>query len=551
MSKSKKEQLIELYENLKQCTKCPISPHRCCETNNIVPGRGSVNAKLVLCGEAPGAEEDISSRPFVGQCGKMLDKMLSESDISSREVFLINTVKCLHRNTIVYFSDGTNAKIDYIVNHRINKDVICLDKFGQVTSGRICGWHKNSIEGRKFFKVGYEDCRKSPNGMVGCIVTEDHKILTKDGYKTAIQVNEKDYIATGYKDYSEGQIQLLIGSMLGDGTICKRNNTYSSVHSGKQIEYNKYKAKIFGENVEDVFSNDHYTRCKFSIKANPIIRKLRRNFYKNKKIVPYDIVKNINEFGLAIWYMDDGYSRFHKKGGFKECEIATCGFNKSELIKLQFILKRNFNINTYISKTNRLKFKKSEAYKMYSIISKYIVPSMKYKISPRFRNIKFNSNVYSEDKKCRTYYSKAVKEEYHSNDKTVFCIDVEEHHNFLTQGGIVHNCRPFERGRRGLKNRPPKQEEIKCCKSWLWNELKILQPKVIVTLGMVPTKTLLNINKKSSQLKDYMGQFHEFPHLEDCKIIPCWHPSYVMRSPAKNLPIVVDILKKARGICYD
>ena len=52
--------------------------------------------------------------------------------------------------------------------------------------------------------------------------------------------------------------------------------------------------------------------------------------------------------------MDDGFSRFTANGGFKDCEIATCGFQQKDLQKLKQILYNNFNINCRIDKSNRL-----------------------------------------------------------------------------------------------------------------------------------------------------------------------------------------------------
>lgn len=104
------------------------------------------------------------------------------------------------------------------------------------------------------------------------------------------------------------------------------------------------------------------------------------------------------------------------------------------------------------------------------------------------------------------------------------------------------SCRPYEitSSRKGIKNRPPTDKEIQSCKVWLWKELNIVQPKIILTLGMVPTRLLLKIDKKSSQLAEYMGNSYQLDYL-NAKLFPCWHPSYVLRSPKVNFPIALKI----------
>jgi hypothetical protein len=68
-------------------------------------------------------------------------------------------------------------------------------------------------------------------------------------------------------------------------------------------------------------------------------------------------------------------------------------------------------------------------------------------------------------------------------DATFFCIDVEDTHNFVTAGGVVHNCRP-------PGNRDPAPVEIENCQEYLLGQVELIQPKVICTLGNFSTKLL-------------------------------------------------------------
>lgn len=62
--------------------------------SKAVPGEGSLNARLMFIGEAPGRSEDEAGRPFVGAAGKLLTQLLEANGINREEVFITNVVKC-------------------------------------------------------------------------------------------------------------------------------------------------------------------------------------------------------------------------------------------------------------------------------------------------------------------------------------------------------------------------------------------------------------------------------------------------------------------------
>ena len=71
------------------CTRCPLSS----TAIQTVPGEGPETAGLVCVGEAPGAREDETGRPFVGQAGKLLDKILAAIGLAREQVFICNVLK--------------------------------------------------------------------------------------------------------------------------------------------------------------------------------------------------------------------------------------------------------------------------------------------------------------------------------------------------------------------------------------------------------------------------------------------------------------------------
>ena len=83
------ETLGQLARTVEGCTRCPLYE----TAKNAVPGEGNPNADLVCVGEAPGATEDELGRPFVGQAGKLLEKILLAINLAREDVFICNVLK--------------------------------------------------------------------------------------------------------------------------------------------------------------------------------------------------------------------------------------------------------------------------------------------------------------------------------------------------------------------------------------------------------------------------------------------------------------------------
>lgn len=84
------DSLENIFKEVSVCQKCPLYQTR----TKAVPGKGAANAKLMLIGEAPGADEDITGEPFVGKAGKHLDKILEAAGFVKEELFICNILKC-------------------------------------------------------------------------------------------------------------------------------------------------------------------------------------------------------------------------------------------------------------------------------------------------------------------------------------------------------------------------------------------------------------------------------------------------------------------------
>ena len=87
---AKQNQLALIAQQILNCRKCPLHKTR----KNPVPGEGNPQAKIMFIGEAPGYWEDVKGKPFVGAAGKFLDTLIAILNLSRKDVFITNVLKC-------------------------------------------------------------------------------------------------------------------------------------------------------------------------------------------------------------------------------------------------------------------------------------------------------------------------------------------------------------------------------------------------------------------------------------------------------------------------
>jgi DNA polymerase len=83
--------MAALRERALACIKCP---HLASSRKSVVFGVGSLEAQLMLVGEAPGADEDEQGEPFVGKAGQLLTKIIQATGLSRADVYIANILKC-------------------------------------------------------------------------------------------------------------------------------------------------------------------------------------------------------------------------------------------------------------------------------------------------------------------------------------------------------------------------------------------------------------------------------------------------------------------------
>ena len=141
------------YEDLKldacNCRKCILAKTR----NNVVFGKGNLNSEILIIGEAPGKEEDLTAEPFIGRAGKLLTEILLSINLTRSDVYITNTVKCRPPDNRNPSSDEIKSCASYLdqqINLITPKVIILL---GKVAAERILNTSESMATLRK--KIHY------------------------------------------------------------------------------------------------------------------------------------------------------------------------------------------------------------------------------------------------------------------------------------------------------------------------------------------------------------------------------------------------------------
>lgn len=86
---NKQELMSQVERNIINCRECKLYE----QAKHGVPGEGNINSSLVFIGEAPGAVEDATGRPFVGRAGKLLEELLGKIGYKREDVWIGNIIK--------------------------------------------------------------------------------------------------------------------------------------------------------------------------------------------------------------------------------------------------------------------------------------------------------------------------------------------------------------------------------------------------------------------------------------------------------------------------
>jgi recombination protein RecA len=372
---------------------------------------------------------------------------------------------CFHYDSRVVLADGSTEKIGKIVNQRMPVKVMSMDpETGEIAPRTVVGWYDNG-ETDEFLQFEVEAGGGSGKRKLAC--TPNHLIVTPSGERPACAIEEGDEVLVATKQYalSDDQMKLILGSLLGDGSMryaSKHNAHFRVGHGEKQREYCEWKQAM----LQPFAGNMRPTGNGIGFDTIPMrqLATLRDAVYAvdGGKVVTSDLVAQLDERAIAAWYCDDGtFGGNHKRWGHGKATICVAGLGETDRERLAARC-QELGMGRPTLSGNNLLFSGDRARRFHEKIAPYVHPSLEFKLHPSVRgrfcwdveqgdfrtSLKERISLRPTAMKVVRKYTKPVGERCR---RRRYDLQVAGNHTYLVDHVVVHNSPETQPGGRALK----------------------------------------------------------------------------------------------------
>lgn len=357
--------------------------------------------------------------------------------------------------------------ISKIVNQKMDIKVASMNNKRKIEYKKILDYQKFNNDS-EVMTIKYPLRPDTKGRLTSIVCTPDHKLYTNRGYVEAKDLMLSDILYSPIECYNNDALEAIYGMLLGDSHIYndKRTNGMLRVvatNGEKQLEYLKYKQQIFNGDGKIVnagigsFGKVPSYHWFLNVDAN-VSMNVRKDWYQDgEKRINDKVISKITPISLAFWYMDDGCLSYRNKEETAYfIRLNTQNFSYDEINKLRLMLNQKFNI---ISKINKDKISSKgewmyrldissteESNKFLSLVAPYICDSMLYKLPLKFKTRELKSLSYNKEYQvlpvpiCSIEEGQTKNKAWPKTFKTVYDLEIEDNHNFISEDIVVHNC---------------------------------------------------------------------------------------------------------------
>ena len=377
---------------------------------------------------------------------------------------------CFHYDARVVLGDGSTEKIGKIVNQRLPVEVLSMDPAtGEISPRRIVEWYDN---GETNDWLQFEVGAGGGSGRRKFACTPNHVIFTPEGERHAFEIQEGDEVLVATKQYalSEDQMKLIMGSLLGDGSLryaSDHNVSFRVGHGERQREYCEWKQRMLAPLAHRIGRTGN--GIGFDTIPMRQLAELRDAVYaaEGRRTAAKSLVQALDERAIAAWYCDDGtFGGSYARWGHGKASICVAGFSHEDRERLAARCEELGMGRPTLSGCNLL-FSGERARKFHERIAPYVHPSLDYKLHPSLRG-RFawdvGSGDFATDLASRTSlrpvaarvvrrYSKppALPQHDRPSRRRRYDLQIEGNHTYLVDHVVVHNSPETQPGGRALK----------------------------------------------------------------------------------------------------
>jgi recombination protein RecA len=374
---------------------------------------------------------------------------------------------CFHYDTRVVLADGSSEKIGKIVNQRMPVEVMSMNpETGQISPRKIVDYYNN---GETDEWLQFEVAAAGGAGKRKFATTPNHLIFTSEGEKPAEEIEEGDEVLAAVKHYdlTEDQLKLILGSILGDGSLrfaSDHNAAFRVGHGLQQQAYCQWKHEMLAPFCNKVAP----TGAGIGFDTIPMhqLAWLHQAVYATggSRTVSDELIEQLDERAIAAWYCDDGtFSGHYRRWGHGKAEICSKALSKTDQERLA-IRCEQLGMGRPTVGNHGLIFSGERTRMFHEKVAPYVHPSLGYKLHPDFRG-RFKWHPDTSDAhlngtrlRSRTTLRPApmkVLRRYRKpptpRKRDRFDLQIEGNHTYLVDHVVVHNSPETQPGGRALK----------------------------------------------------------------------------------------------------
>ena len=364
---------------------------------------------------------------------------------------------CLLGKTKLNLWDGGTITIREVVKNRLKVTLVGKNQNGNIVPSVIENWFDNGKKDNWILVT--IDCL--PSRKSGCRtgnhlpITDEQEVEINGVFQPVKNVKVGDFMTTYLDTPSSNVLKVMKASLLGDGSVLPHGNSYnfSETHKREHLDYVLAISLWLGEcglKIYDAVSGFGSHMARIDSKAYLSLKTLREEWYPyGVKVVPTDL-SWIDDFVVAQWYMGDG-SLSHSELQQDRALLATNGFLKEDVDRLASKLTEIYGVSctVYDSKGWSIRInagKNNEISAFWLAISPHVIPSMRYKLPLKYRDVEHVPYPYGREQRIpvnaqvlNVQKLDDPNSSYFSSGRKGFDIQTTTG-NYFAKGVLVHNC---------------------------------------------------------------------------------------------------------------
>ncbi|MDS4027825.1 MAG: recombinase RecA [Candidatus Contendobacter sp.] len=404
-----------------------------------------------------------------------LRKLTANIKRSNTLVIFINQIRmkigvmfgCFDYGARVVLADGSTEKIGKIVNQKRSVEVLSMDPAtGRIEPRPVVKWFRNGATDEWLY---FETAAGGGSGRRKFTCTANHVIFTPGGERRAseLQVGDEVLVAAKHYDLSEDQRQLILGGLLGDGSLrhaSEQNVSFRVGHGEQQRDYCQWKHEMLAP-----FANKMGKTGKgFGFDTIPMrqLTELHTQAYgpQGRRQISETMLAALDARAVAVWYGDDGaFSGSYERWGHGKAEIACASLSQTDKERLAARLEE-LGMGHPTVRGRSLLFSGERVHALHEKIAPYLHPSLDYKLHPAFRGqfcwevamagAPVNGGLPETRTELRAAPMRITRRELRPaapRHRIRFDLAVKGHHTYLVDHVVVHNSPETTTGGNALK----------------------------------------------------------------------------------------------------